>query len=506
MRDLNPEQTTALITRILGDDSQGLNTIQLILSKIFRNQDGGAVSLSGKPVIVSYLLEVIEQLKQNKSPDLDVAFLTEWQVYRLIVDQLMLRDLARSPDITPDARRRFLQRLAIFLSRQENEVIGEQEFRDLVSSEFKRDINRLVGDARNEALSRFFSDVRSSTTLTRATTTSLDGWRFSHNSLREFLIAEYFESQLLSGHLVSDRIIVTDAMRTFAASIPPQIINKLLSLLQTAWRIPANDGTTRGQVLCLFWEAFILAVKGEADTTRSVLQRFADIGDGLQGIALSRLTLSSNQKRTCLTGLSLSKTNLSNVQLTGAELIGCDISDAVLDSVDLSDADVTGANFSKSLLFDVNIIRTELAGALFNGVPADSTSLIVHSNEQPHTRRLEGNFAIGYLRYHGAETDDVSDYHVYIHHPNFDIVDKIVTNLSKQAHRQRRGLEKRGAAHSNVPFAQSFINHLLVKSLVEVPKNRKELVDPTERGRQVFQEFVSGQTLAPELVEFLRTH
>lgn len=231
LRDLTPEQTTALVTRILGDDSQGLKTIQLILAKIFRNQDGGNISLSGKPVIVSYLLEVVEQLKQSKSPDLDIASLTEWQVYRLIVDQLMLRDLARSPDIIPEARRRFLQKLAIFLSRQEHEVIGEQDFRDLVSSEFKREISRLVGDAKSEALSRFFSDLRSSTTLTRATTTSLEGWRFSHNSLREFLIAEHFESQLLSGNLVNERVQISDAMRTFTSSISRQRIDQLMPLL-----------------------------------------------------------------------------------------------------------------------------------------------------------------------------------------------------------------------------------------------------------------------------------
>ena len=48
--------------------------------------------------------------------------------------------------------------------------------------------------------------------------------------------------------------------------------------------------------------------------------------------------------------------------------------------------------------------------------------------------------------------------------------------------------------------------YLLAKELVEVPKNRKELLDPTERGRQVFQDFVGGQILAPELIEFLQAN
>jgi uncharacterized protein YjbI with pentapeptide repeats/Cdc6-like AAA superfamily ATPase len=506
LRDLTPGQTTALVTRILGDDSQGLKTIQLILAKIFRNQDGGSVSLSGKPVIVSYLLEVVEQLKQSKSPDLDIASLTEWQVYRLIVDQLMLRDLARSPDINPEARRRFLQRLAIFLSRQEHEVIGEQDFRDLVSSEFKREINRLVGDAKSEALSRFFSDLRSSTTLTRATTTSLEGWRFSHNSLREFLIAEYFESQLLAGSLVNERVQISDAMRTFAASISRQRVDQLLPLLQSAWRNTAYDGATRGQALCLFWDAFVKHLSGDSDRTRSLLQRFAAVGEGLEGLVLSRLVLSSSESRSRLTGLKLSKINLSNIQLSGADISGAEITDSVLDSVDFSGANLSGTDFSRTLLFDVNLSNANLVGAVFKGVPIDSTSLTIFSGEWPHTKRLDGSFAIGYLRYSGAETDEVSDYHVLHNHPRFEIVEKIVTNLSKQAHRQRRGLEQRGAAHADVPFAQNFVAHLLAKELVEVPKNRKELLDPTERGRQVFQDFVGGQVIAPELVEFLRAN
>lgn len=247
-------------------------------------------------------------------------------------------------------------------------------------------------------------------------------------------------------------------------------------------------------------------MNGDSDRTRSILQRFADVGEGLEGLVLSRLTLSSLENKSRLAGLKLSKVNLSNIQLAGADLSCCDLSDAVLDSVDFSGADLSGADFSRALFFDVNLTNAKLFGAVFKSVPADSTSLTVYSDDWPHTKRLEGSFAIGYLRYSGAETDEISDYHVHHNHPRFEIVDKIVTNLSKQAHRQRRGLEQRGAAHADVPFAQKFVAHLLAKELVEVPKNRKELLDPTERGRQVFQDFVGGKILAPELVEFLQAN
>lgn len=505
LRDLTPDQTNALVERILNDDPQGLATIKNILIKIFRNQDGDSIALSGKPVIVSYLLEVVEQLKQLPSGSQgDDIRLGEWQVYKLIVDQLMLRDLERSPDITPDARRHFLQRLALFLSRRENEFILEADFKDLVSSEFQRELNRHSGDAKIEALSRYFSDLRSSATLTRSVSPSGEGWRFSHNSIREFLIAEYIASRLKAGNFVNDRVAVSDAMRTFAAAMSSEEVERLLSALQNAWRRVEFDGVGKGQALCLFWDAFFSRSTDGGDRTRALLSKFSGIGGGLQEVVLNRLDLSSEIRPADLAGMSFRGANFSFVQFDFANLDGTDLSGTVLDSVSLANTTLTNANLANALLMDTNLVGANLAGAKCEGISPDSTSLIVESNEWPHSRRVDGQYAIGYLRYKGAQTDPIADYFVFAHHPRFDIVDKIVTNLAKQAHRQRRGLEQRGAANADVPFARAFVSHLMNKNLIVVPKNRKDLVEPTEHGREVFQAFVDGSTLAQELIEFLQ--
>jgi uncharacterized protein YjbI with pentapeptide repeats/Cdc6-like AAA superfamily ATPase len=507
LRDLTPDQTNALVERILGDDPHGLTTIKQILTKIFRNQEGDSIALSGKPVIVSYLLEVVEQLKRLPpgSQGNDVQ-LGEWQVYKLIVDQLMLRDLERSPDITPDARRHFLQRLALFLSKRENEVIREDDFKDLVSSEFRRDLNRHSGDAKIEALSRYFSDLRSSATLTRSVSESGEGWRFSHNSIREFLIAEYIASRLRAGHFVNDRVPISDAMRTFAAAISNEEVARILSSLQNAWRSVDFDGVGKGQALCLFWGAFLGKSMEDDDQTRSLLSKFASIGEGLKEVSLNRLDLSSEARPADLAGMSFRGANFSFIQLDFANLAGADFSGSVLDSVSLSNATLTNTNLSNSLLVDTSLVGANLSSAQCVGISPDSTSLIVESNEWPHSKQIEGQYAIGYLRYKGALTDPVADYFVFAHHPRFEIVDKIVTNLSKQAQRQRRGLEQRGAANADVPFARAFVSHLINKNLIYVPRNRKDIVEPTEHGREVFQAFVDGQTLTPELIEFLQSN
>ena len=507
LRDLTPVQTNALVERILGDDPQGLATIKQILQKIFRNQDGDSIALSGKPVIVSYLLEVVEQLKQlpigSQGSD---SCLGEWQVYKLIVDQLMLRDLERSPDITPSARRQFLQRLALFLSKRENEYILEADFKDLVASEFRRDLNRHSGDAKIDALSRYFSDLRSSATLTRSVSQAGEGWRFSHNSIREFLIAEYIASRLKAGNFVNDRVAVSDAMRTFAAAMSSEDVARVLSSLQAAWRSVEFDGVGKGQALCLFWDAFLSKSMDSGARTRALLSKFSGIGGGLQGVSFNRLDLSSEARPADLARMSFRGANMSFVHLDFANLDSSDFSGAVLDSVSLTSATLTNANLCNSLLVDTNLVGANLSGAQCLGISPDSTSLIVEWNEWPHSRQVDDQYAIGYLRYKGALTDPIEDYFVFAHHPRFDIVDKIVTNLSKQAQRQRRGLEQRGAANADVPFARAFVLHLISKELIFVPRNRKDIVEPTEYGREVFQAFVDGRTLAPEISEFLQSH
>jgi uncharacterized protein YjbI with pentapeptide repeats len=502
LRDLTPQQTAALVARILGDDPRGLLIVQQILGKIFRHKEGASVSLSGKPVIVSYLLEVVEQLKKNGYAESELNTLSEWQIYKLIVDQLMLRDMQRSPEIAPDARRKFLQRLALYLSKKEHEVIGEDALKDLVASEFKREIGRLTGEAKLEALSRYFSDLRSSATLTRALGAASEGWRFSHNSLREFLIAEQMVGTLLQGALSPDHVPISDAMRSFAGSIDGPTQLRLLSALQASWAAHASDGTSKGQYLCLLWDGF-LGLSAVRDV-RALLLKFSSVGTGLAQLHLVGISASDQNRPSNLAGLSFSAATFSNVAFQHANLTGADFSGSTLDNVDFRAANLEGAAFKGAFLFEVNLIDSSVAGANFEDIGVDSISILVSSEDGARSRRLEGFYALGYLRYNRATTAEVPLYYVYSHHPKFPIVYKIVDNLSKQAQRQRRGLEQRGAAHIDVPFARQFVDYLVAKALVEVPKARKDMLQPTERGRSVFQAFVDSQRLEEELLTFLR--
>jgi hypothetical protein len=106
------------------------------------------------------------------------------------------------------------------------------------------------------------------------------------------------------------------------------------------------------------------------------------------------------------------------------------------------------------------------------------------------------------LRFNGALTDEVPQFSILRHHPKFIIIEKIMIKLEEQRTRQRRGLEQRGAAHEDIPFARKFIQFL--ESNGWLAAGRRDMVEVTEAGRAVFAQFVSGKLLIPEIVNFLR--
>jgi uncharacterized protein YjbI with pentapeptide repeats len=504
LKDLDANQTEGLIGRVLKDDPDGRDVVLKLLRRIFRMvQEGDALSLSGKPVIISYLLDVVEGLKESVEAKEAADRLSEWQVYRLIVDQLMIRDLRRSPEVSPSDRRRFLRRLAIFLSRRDHPVIGEEDFKDLVSREFRRELNREFGEGRAAQLERYFANLRSSVTLTRSDDPSKSGWRFSHNSLREFLLAEHLFEGLMTGELVSDIVPISDAMRTFAASRTTAERQDLVTRLASVWK-KGGERHAQGQMLALVWDGTVSLYLDREDVFRTALSAITGEPIALNGVTLSRVDLSSETRAANLSRASFAQSTLTQVGLAAANLEGADFSEAVLEEVSLVGAQLGGAVFSKTFLVDVNISGADLNGADFSGVLPAEISVIVEAEDAPLFRkRFEGADALGYLRFNGAATPSVADIAVYRHHPRFQIVEKILERLSEQSVRQRLGLEQRGESRNDPPFARSFVAYLEGRGVVVAARGRK-LVQVTERGREVLSLYKAGQ-LPREVAEFFNS-
>lgn len=496
LQDLTPTQTRALVVRILKNDLSGQSLVLDILEKIFRDESAGdRQSLSGKPVIIAYLLELIDDIRNERS-DLDVAALTEWQVYKLIVDRLMLRDLRRS-NLNPLQRRRSLQKLAVALSGRDSVVATEATFQEIIDDEFRTELRTMHADDRRVRKDELFEDLRSSATLTRAQGSRSDGWVFSHNSLREYLASEFFLETLVARSPASIKIPITPAMRSFVGSVSEEQAAVLLGSLAELWPSRASFSTI-GQYLVLIWDA---ARKREGGLKSALSNLTGDRSDGLQ---ISQITLKSVDLSRDLHTQSLrvhaENSELGELSFDGIDLTGSDFSGTVLDTVSFKDCELKECRFNGALIFECDFTNSDVSGADFSHIDGDSNFFVM--SEGGISSIFSGRAAIGYLRYKGASTSPVEDYYVFKNHPRFSIVEKICERLSEQRNSQLRGLTQRGEARADPPFARALVDRFVSDGWVEIDRN--DLASATPTGRNILAQVVSHEFLPEQIVRFLQ--
>ena len=504
LKDLSPEQTETLIARVLHDDPAGRNVVLRILNRIFRkSEDQDNIPLSGKPVIVSYLLEVVEGLKHGGANE-GTDSLTEWQIYKLIVDELMLRDFRRSPEITPDRRRECLQRIAIFLSKKDNPIIEEKDLRDLVAKEFRNDLRRLSADAQSSRVETLFADVRSSATLTRGGMTEQYGWRFSHNTLREYLVAEALILGLADRQPISDSVTISDAMRLFASSTDEDSRRRLLDALAHIWK-NGDRAQEKGQLLTLLWDGLLRLYPRDNGRRQVCLNTIAGTPPQMSDVTLSNIGISEETDAVSIPGADFSDCYFTNVSLFSANLMSTNFENSILEDVNFENADLKGASFASALIVDCKFVGANIENTDFSNVDENNLSILVEIERNSGIRSLTGIDALGYLNANGAITKVLRPIYILQFHSAFWVVDKILGNLAKQTLRQRRGLEQRGAAHQDVKLATEFVKYLEQSKLIETPKGRKELVEVTDHGRAVFGKYDADREFSVELLEFFNS-
>lgn len=497
LQDLDAEQTRSLVQRALVSDAEGQAAVLRILDVTFRTTDeGAAVSLSGKPVIISYLLDVVEELKAVDVPKPESGnqnSLTEWDVYSLIVDKLMWRDYRRAPEIFPNERLLFLQRLSVDLSATQQGTIQEPAFMELIKKEFHNRLRQLPQELRRNEVEKLFADLRSSATLTRRTDTQGAGWRFSHNSLREFLVSQYLTRCLIE-RLGVRRIRISDAMRLFVVALGEVDRNQLLN----AFKELANSDTAGevvGMYLELTWDAFIRLFSAQADPVSTFLTHSTGTPIKLNDITVNRVDFSQRQKRTNLERAKFVNASLTDIDFNSCDLAASDFDSCLLEGVSFKGADLTNSNFSNAILIEVDFTDAKLKGANFR-------SLADHSGIRTATGLHSGEAALGYIAFSGGKTDKISPIAICKHHPNHAIAEKIARKLTEQNARQKRGLTQRGAANKDPKTAKDFLHQLISKGLVEEMGGRSGLVRSTEEGRPILKAFCDNQRLDPSLYEF----
>ena len=493
LRDLTPEQTEQLVERKLADDPDAKAVVIALLRRIFTSGEEGAdVALSGKPVIITYLLDIADELKLDHTDvdaDAGSSKVSEWQVYDLVVRKLMLRDFRAAPETMPTRRREFLRQLALRLSRKDSSVLNEEEFTEFVRREFDTDLRKVPQDAREAAVTQYVSDLRRSATLTRNMVGGTSGFRFSHNSLREFLASEALLSQLSSDHAEPYDVPISAAMRHFVASQGEVSVSGYAERLAVLWRSRTDDDGV-GQLLSLLWTGLVELQVGGHDPVRQALKAITGERIDLSRVSIDGLDLtaveSADLSASLLRGSALTRVSLSNVNLRGASFEG-----AVLDEVDLSGADLTGCNFAGAALADVDITAATLKDADF--IAVDAQCEIRDSGA-----RYGGASALGLLNARGAKTPDIDAIHVVRHHPKFDVAMKVAAKLLDGSTHQVRGLTQRGTAQSDPKFASRFLVLCINAEFVSASRGR-QLVQITDEGRKQLGPFSEVQHLTPKM-------
>jgi uncharacterized protein YjbI with pentapeptide repeats len=179
-------------------------------------------------------------------------------------------------------------------------------------------------------------------------------------------------------------------------------------------------------------------------------------------------------------------------------LHGSEFKNSVLDSVSFVRCKLAGAAFDGAFLFECNFINCQLAGASFKGLD-ESSSIVVDRNEGALTR-LEGKEVLGYLAYHGALTDAVSDFDRLLFHPRINIVEKILDRLSGQRNCQLRGLTQRGEAQKDPRFARDFVEILAQKKWTT---SRQNMIGLTSAGREMVSLYFEARVMPEEFKNFL---
>ncbi len=503
LRDLTPEQTKSLVQRILREDEIGKSIVLDLLDKIYRQgAETAGASLSGKPVIVNYLMEIVESLKTPDSVAKQSQY-SEWDIYKMIVDKLMWRDFNRAPEVTPEERRRFLHALSLLLSNKNTPVVDETGMKDLIAKVFSKEYRKQPGDLRQSWLEMRFADMRSSATLTRSSELVNSGWRFSHNSLREFLLTEHLIETFDSNREMKYYVPITDPMRFFVGSFGKERLIQMHQKLVDRWNERTEESGI-GVMFSLLWSAFKGAFAEENRRGSEVLLALSRGGKDLSGVNYEQLQFSSDAEPLESTGLNFADSSFSRVDWTSARIASAHFDNCLIENSSFSNATLGDSSFNGSVLIDVDFCGTELSGASFKGIPEKNISIFVDDSGSYIGRvRISGAEALGYLIYKGAIGPNVPNRMIYKHHPKYDIVNKIILKLTENAVRQERGLTQKGSAMKDVPFARKFMVYLKKEGIVEQLKKGAEVVRVTETGRNILSEIELGNELPKAFIAFL---
>jgi hypothetical protein len=362
IQDLTIDQRKSLFRIVLGSNTPAYRKLIELLNR-FQNLE----NLSQRAVIARLLTTVAETLADEKStvaidgdlllPD-NLEKINEAKIFQIVVHNLLHRDM-NVGSLSASYRQAFLRNFALFLQRPGHDFFASpEEVRKLVQRLFAGDLRKT--DSPEQLLESYYRTCRRHSGLTtegqfKDTSGMIDmpveeldtesRVGFSHNSLREYLIAEAIADKLEKGtdYLYINEVIVSDLVGDFLHSIS-EYKDGLLTQLNESFRSTDDDKFKE-----LLFKAIYFFI-------RRSRERFVDLlgtpplidGIDLSALDLSGLSLRESSIYNCLA----LDTDFRKSDLRYASFDNTIIDNVMFDGALLSDSDFSMADITSIYVYD----------------------------------------------------------------------------------------------------------------------------------------------------------
>ena len=450
IQDLTINQRMKLFATVLGVTSEAYKKLLLLFGK-FQNLE----SISQKAVIARLLTTVATTISEDTEtltidgypliPE-DLRILNEAKIFEIVLYNLLHRDQSVG-SLSTGNRLIWLRQFALYLQRKEGLFFASpDEIRSLVEKTFKSELRR--SDAPEIELEGFYRTCRRHSGLTtegqfKDTSGMVDSpvdeadsdskVGFSHNSLREFMVAE-----ALADHLSSDRfyhyldnVIVSDVVSDFFSGIcayRPTLIESL--------RCKYNECIS--PILKeIYFKLIFGLIKNNNDQLDILGKPVLIEGVDLSDFDFSGLNFSNSRISDCIAfGTDFRKSDLKN-----AVFSNCIFEQVTLDGAVISGCDLTTCEIISIYVFD------EL----------DKKTSAIICNEE----------ALQWLYTHGAKVKNHEKLNPLLGQAWYEAAREVTKTIEKRIAGSHQDVSlSKGTKSENRQFARAFVDFLKQKKIL----------------------------------------
>ncbi len=495
IHDLSTVQRKKLFQIVLGKNSPAYKKLNQLLDQ-FQNLG----NMSQRAVIARLLTTVAETLAYEKEAVTIEGFpllpesiqnVNEGKIFEIVVHNLLHRDM-KIGLLGASQRLFFLRSFALYLQRKGHSAFASPEkFRKFIQQIFNEDLRK--SDTPEQLLESYYRTCRRHSGLTtegqfRDTSGIIDmpvdeldtesRVGFSHNSLREYLVAEAFADFLENdrSYPFIEEVIISDLIGDFFICIT-EYKDKLIKHLSEKFKNCNNQ-----KIKEILFKIIYYFIRKDRETYISLLGKIPDVSN-----------------------LDISGFDFSGLPLRGAEISNC----LALDT-DFRKSDLKNAIFNNSILENVMLDGALLSDADFT--KAEIISIYVFDEFNTGTSAvLKGKNSRQWLFSRGAKVDPINDLNPFIGMPWYEAAREVTRTLEHRiaGTHQDASLSK-GTKKEYRGFAREFVRYLMAKQILKKTIKSKTgpgyVVKVNANDRQLIHDFSKEGIISSKILPFFNKY